>query len=48
MLLKSFKLTHEEIDIPIQVMKLEGSVYLYVGDSGLNFENLILSIKNSK
>lgn len=48
MLLKSYKLRHEEIEIPMQIMKLEGSVYLYVGDSALNFENLILSIKNSK
>jgi len=48
MLLKSYKLTQDEIEIPMQIMKLEGSVYLYIGDSGLNFENLILSIKNSK
>jgi len=48
MILKSYKLTHEEIEIPMQILKLEASVYLYVGNSGLNFENLLVSIKNSK
>lgn len=48
MQIKSFKLTYEEIDLPIQIIKLEASIFLYIGTGALNFENLILSLRNSR
>ena len=47
-MLKTFQMIYEEKIIFLQLLNLSKSIYLFVGDTSLKFENLILAIKNLK
>jgi hypothetical protein len=45
-MLKTYQMIFEEKIIFFQLLTLTNSIYFFVGDSSLKFENLILAIKN--